>query len=86
MIFLPARLFVGFWGLSVFFLVLFYASNLRSCLIVQRFEPEIDTLEDVAHHVPNVYIPMYRSTGDYHYLHLYQDILGPEVYEKVKHN
>ena len=66
------------------FLVFFYYSNLRSSIIVRQFEPEIDTLEDAAAHLPGVYIPMFDVYGQDGYLSWFTDILGPDVYAKVE--
>ena len=72
----------GFWSLLVFFLALFYSSSLRSSLVLQQFEPNVDTLEDAAKFLPKVYVPMFPGYGSY--LEIYENILGPEVYKKVK--
>ena len=81
---ITGRLAVGFWCAFATFISLFFASNLRSSLIVQRFEPEINTLEDAKNLLPNVYVPMFPffNKGE-HYLPLYWDVLGPELFEKV---
>ena len=77
------KIYLASWSLLIMLLSLFYSSNLRSSIVVQQLEPNIDTLEDAANYLPKVYIPMFNFMGPDGYLYVYEDILSPEVFAKV---
>ena len=78
---------MGCWTFTVMLVSFFYLSNLRSSIVVGRYDPNIDTLEDAAKYLSCLYIPMFfwysQESG---YLEFYQEVLGPEVYEMVTLN
>ena len=85
MIFLSTgKVFLGFWTLLIMLVSFFYLSNLRSSIVLGRYDQSIDTLDDVANHLSKLYIPMFDYYGTENgYIHNFEKVLGPQVYDKV---
>ena len=85
MIFLSTgKVFLGFWTLLIMLVSFFYLSNLRSSIVLGRYDQSIDTLDDVAKHLSTLYIPMFDFSGTKNgYIRNFRKALGPQIYNKV---